>query len=957
MNRSNYNLSNHIKIERFLRSLLVLFILIAFVTPFYLTILKLPQEFNAIRKNGDLRTSSSNGGGYIMNYNAAYSWIEISTSGTLMNISNENDAYEAISFSSWNFSYFETQYDTIYVSTNGWMSFTNLGDTQSMCAPIPDLSNKNIDCVALLCSDLSPVNGGEIYYEFGWLAPYNYLVIEYHDIYSNDNNYIGSFEVIFNQSGMVKFQYQNINYLNQYNAIVGLDHGDLTNFNSYSGINKNNLPYINKAIEFTFNKISEINYSLDVAIGNEYTWIVAEIDNYIMDKIFGTNWETIYGIFPDPEKFTKLKINITTILENSTHWDITYSLWNWTNKESNFNSTPDGIDLLTFRKEPLNYTIPHNLTHIFPLFIPNPIFHYLNRSNLTESYSRISSYGSDGDYVELGDNIMSSILLDGHNIEFGRKAHYNKYGILDWMDFYYLNQSWENAEEKSVFTIYNFYDASKPSFIGVNESDNYNYGVFYSERNAPQIPLRNYSKMPNIFSLEIDFIGGFDPYFNHCLIIINNSKAASAINPFSTGKHPEIYYLPQNLTRFSLLNRLILPTEINWSTLDLIRSDIISISNGFTMSLTILDDIIEFEYTYTSMGLLDTYSEYNNGKEYFTVRLNNFIYQIDDSDPIINILSPQNNQTFGRIAPSYNLSIIEPNLDKIWYTLDGGLTNITITNLSGKINQIFWNALPQGPLTIRFYANDTMGYLGYKDITINKKSQPDKAIIIIIIFLISIASVVAVSGTSYYYYQKIYKPKTREIPPLFETDEKTYQSWLGPSAKEILNTTSNKKLLFKLVDKDIFIDKRSEEEKVPLTTVNNEFLRKIDELGFDENEKQEFVKEMLALSPKERNEILENIMSRRFIGSGPFSKEILSNLTNRDLLLQIFDENITEKKRSYLEKIELTIVSEKFLNKVDALGLKGDIKIRFIKEMLALTPKERDEIINNILDKIDKYEI
>ncbi|MFX0105699.1 MAG: hypothetical protein ACFE75_09425, partial [Candidatus Hodarchaeota archaeon] len=341
----------------------------------------------------------------------------------------------------------------------------------------------------------------------------------------------------------------------------------------------------------------------------------------------------------------------------------------------------------------------------------------------------------------------------------------------------------------------------------------------------------------------------------------------------------------------------------------------------------------------------------------FTVRLNNFNYQIDDSDPIINILSPQDNQTFGAIAPSYNLSIIEPNLDKVWYTLDGGLNNITITNLSGRINQILWDALPSGPLTIRFYANDTMGYLSYKEVTINKKSEPDIAIIIIFIFLISIASVVAISGTSYYYYQKIYKTKIREIPPLFETDEKVYQSWLGASAKEILNTASNKKLLFKIIDKHTLIDGRSEEEKIPLTTINNEFLRKIDNLGFDENEKQEFIKEILALSPKERDEILENIMSRRFIGTGPFSKEILSNLTNRDLLLQIFDENITEKKRTYLEKIELTIVSEKFLNKVDALGLKGDMKIRFIKEMLALTPKERDEIINNILDKLDKDEI
>jgi len=67
--------------------------------------------------------------------------------------------------------------------------------------------------------------------------------------------------------------------------------------------------------------------------------------------------------------------------------------------------------------------------------------------------------------------------------------------------------------------------------------------------------------------------------------------------------------------------------------------------------------------------------------------------------------------------------------------------------------------------------------------------------------------------------------------------------------------------------------------------------------------------------------------------------------------LEIFDEDIPVKKRTKLEKIELTIVSEKFLNKVDALGLKGDIKIKFIREMLALSPKEREEIINNILDK------
>ena len=113
---------------------------------------------------------------------------------------------------------------------------------------------------------------------------------------------------------------------------------------------------------------------------------------------------------------------------------------------------------------------------------------------------------------------------------------------------------------------------------------------------------------------------------------------------------------------------------------------------------------------------------------------------------------------------------------------------------------------------------------------------------------------------------------------------------------------------------------------------------------------------MLAKQHKSRlANASENIISRQPVGTEQFSKEILNDLTNKDLLFQIFDVNITEKKRTQLEKIPLTLVSERFLNKVDAIGLKGNMKISFIKEMLALSPKEREEIINSILDKNETY--
>jgi hypothetical protein len=699
--RKNWNIKFFSKLKGFLIYLVIsIVVIILVVNPFPCNLgnKSLWQESIKEKNRALLATSSSNGGGYLMNDSASYSWIEISTSGTLLNISNENDDYEVISFDGegWNFTLYEEEYNNIFVSTNGWMSFTNLSDTESMVSSIPDLSDKNKDCIALLCTDLNPNNGGEIYYEFRNKS----LIIEYDDVYSVDGNLVGSFEVIFNQSGTIKFQYQNINYLSQYDAIVGLDHGDLINYNSYSHINTNNLPLLSKAIEFTFDKINEVNYSINVAINNEHSWIVSEIDNPIMDKIFGSNWEETYGLLSDPLKFTKFKINISAIIENTTHWKINYNIWNWTNKETNFNVVPDGNDNLLFKREPKNYTIPHNLTHVFPFFIPNPIYHYLNNSNLFDSDSRISRYDSTGEYVELGDTIMSSTIIEGHIIKFGRNARYNKYGLLDWMDFYYSNQSWELSDKKSIFTIYNFYDSPKPSFIGVNEAEVHNYGVFYSERNAPLILLKNYDEFPGNLSLSIDFIGGFDPYYNRSLIITSNDEIYSLISPFPVDRNSRSYYLEEGFTQFTRLYNFIISTELNWTYLDLIRSDISTISNGFIFSLTILDINLEFEYTYNSVGLLNTYSEYNNGKEYFTVRLEDFNYQIDDSDPIIFILSPSYNQSFGKIAPNYTLSIIEPNLDKIWYTIDGGISNVTVTSLTGTIDQTIWNTLPEGNLTL-----------------------------------------------------------------------------------------------------------------------------------------------------------------------------------------------------------------------------------------------------------------
>ena len=92
----------------------------------------------------------------------------------------------------------------------------------------------------------------------------------------------------------------------------------------------------------------------------------------------------------------------------------------------------------------------------------------------------------------------------------------------------------------------------------------------------------------------------------------------------------------------------------------------------------------------------------------------------DIENPEILIYSPNVDEEFGSIAPSYDLVINEPNLDSIWYTIDGGVNNYTITLLSGDINQSAWDAAVYGAINIRFYAEDLVGNIDYNEVNIKK---------------------------------------------------------------------------------------------------------------------------------------------------------------------------------------------------------------------------------------------
>ncbi|NPD89699.1 MAG: hypothetical protein HGN29_13390 [Asgard group archaeon] len=68
---------------------------------------------------------------------------------------------------------------------------------------------------------------------------------------------------------------------------------------------------------------------------------------------------------------------------------------------------------------------------------------------------------------------------------------------------------------------------------------------------------------------------------------------------------------------------------------------------------------------------------------------------------------------FKNIIPefqNFDVTITEPNLDEMWYTLDSGLHNYTFEEIR-TIDQSAWDAASAGSITLTFYARDMIDIL------------------------------------------------------------------------------------------------------------------------------------------------------------------------------------------------------------------------------------------------------
>jgi hypothetical protein len=144
-----------------------------------------------------------------------------------------------------------------------------------------------------------------------------------------------------------------------------------------------------------------------------------------------------------------------------------------------------------------------------------------------------------------------------------------------------------------------------------------------------------------------------------------------------------------------------------------------TINGGANIEFTVNGTIDQSNWTALADGPV-TLMFYTNDSAN-NVAFDSVVVNKDTGLPIVSVTYPTGGEYYGATAPSFTVEITDDSLDTMWYTIDGGATNITFT-INGTIDQNNWTALADGPITIFFYANDTGGNIGFDSVVVNKDS-------------------------------------------------------------------------------------------------------------------------------------------------------------------------------------------------------------------------------------------
>ncbi|NQU08636.1 MAG: S8 family serine peptidase, partial [Candidatus Abyssubacteria bacterium] len=165
---------------------------------------------------GDIYTTTATSdvvefSGYYYDDTVPFSWIDISTTGTPLNLLDDDNAYISVPFP---VSFYGASYDHISVGSNGHVYFEDSWSNYSNSCIPGDTGSANT-FIAAFWDDLNPEAGGQVYTEVRGTAPSRMLIIQYQDIPHFLDAGAASFEIIlYEDTDDIFVQYLDVGFGN-----------------------------------------------------------------------------------------------------------------------------------------------------------------------------------------------------------------------------------------------------------------------------------------------------------------------------------------------------------------------------------------------------------------------------------------------------------------------------------------------------------------------------------------------------------------------------------------------------------------------------------------------------------------------------------------------------------------------------------------------------------------------
>lgn len=260
----------------------------------------------------------------------SFEWVEISTVGSILNLSDDDFELIELPFS---FPFYEESKTSVYVSSNGFLTFSSNGASSLSNTTLPNSNTPN-DLISLLWDDLNPSSGGGVYY----LSETDRFIVQFNEVplYGAGGSY--TFQCILYPNGNIKIQYLSLSStLSTYTS--GIENSDGSNGLEIAY----NTTHAEDNLAISISRQSPLVESITPASGliNPGEQVILDVHIQALGLESGTYEDEIIISSNDPDN-TILTVPLTLNVTGAPNIDVVNEL----NFANTFVSGVDSIDLV-----------------------------------------------------------------------------------------------------------------------------------------------------------------------------------------------------------------------------------------------------------------------------------------------------------------------------------------------------------------------------------------------------------------------------------------------------------------------------------------------------------------------------------------------------------------------------------------------------------------------------------